>query len=111
MYKAKGGYIVHNTHKPFKTGHTHVKDFDTAVMLIRLSLHRKLPVHLSKYLWISLERISDGDKDYCRQLRHIIHEFNYQGRTNNEQDRVCKNNCKKRRNFGERGKNGGRYGH
>lgn len=35
VYTAKGGYIIHNTKKPFENGHTHIERYDTCMMLIK----------------------------------------------------------------------------
>jgi hypothetical protein len=61
------GYIIHNTHKPFDNGHTHLNNYDTARYLIKLAYHHIVPKHLSVYLIDSLIRISN-DEDYIRKL-------------------------------------------
>jgi len=50
IYKVGNGYIVHNTNKPFKTGHTHISNYNTAKTILNLSFHRSIPHHLNKYL-------------------------------------------------------------
>lgn len=58
------GYIVHNTHKDFENGHTHINNYNTAKYIAYLALYKKLPKndHLSIYLIDSVIRISDDSK-------------------------------------------------
>ena len=58
IYSAKGGYVIHNTLKEFNEGHTHVTNFKTAKYLTHLAIRKEIPKHLSKYLALSLIRIS-----------------------------------------------------
>ena len=64
------GYIIHNTHKPFENGHTHLNNYDTAKYIIKLAYHHSVPNHLSIYLIDSLIRISN-DEYYIRQLNNL----------------------------------------
>lgn len=64
-------YIVHNTKKQFKYGHTHVSNYNTAKMIIHLSLNKIIPTHLNKYLIESVIRIS-VDKTYINQLKEML---------------------------------------
>ena len=65
-----GEYIIHNMHKPFASGHTHIKEFSTAKYLINLAHHRSLPNRNLKYFIESLMRISDDEK-YIRKLQEL----------------------------------------
>lgn len=69
---SNGSYIVHNTHKDFSNGHTHLKNYDTAKYIIYLALYKRLPKknHLSKYLVDSVIRISD-DKVYIQKMKQF----------------------------------------
>nr|DAH50412.1 MAG TPA: hypothetical protein [Caudoviricetes sp.] len=71
IYKAVGGYVVHNSNKPFEKGHTHIERFDTAKYLIHLSVKKIVPKHLSKYLIVSLIRIAE-DKKYKNELYKLL---------------------------------------
>lgn len=62
-----GCYIIHNTKKPFEKGHTHIREFNTAVYLINLALHKSLPNRNLKYFIESLIRIST-DQEYINKL-------------------------------------------
>lgn len=73
IYETLGGYIVHNSDKPFDYGHTHIKRFDTAKYLVHLSLHKIVPKRLSDYLMISLVRLSD-DFEYTNKLVSKLQE-------------------------------------
>ena len=65
-----GDYIIHNIHKPFATGHTHIKEFSTAEYLINLAHHRSLPNRNLRYFIDSLIRISDDEK-YVNKLMDL----------------------------------------
>lgn len=66
----KGGYIIHNTRKPFEIGHTHLNNYNTAKYITHLALYKKIPKnnHLSIYLIDSLIRISD-DVKYINKMK------------------------------------------
>jgi len=68
---AEGEYIVHNSHKSFESGHTHVRNFSTAKYLTKLAVHSIVPKHLSKYLLVSLIRIST-DSEYKGKLYAML---------------------------------------
>ncbi len=59
-------YIVINTNKVFKEGHTHVKSIGVARMLIDLCLEKRLPKN--PYFVGNLVRIAT-DKEYIKQLQ------------------------------------------
>lgn len=63
IYKTLEGYIVHNSHKPFEQGHTHILNFNTAKYIVYLSVHKVIPKRLNNYLLVSLIRISE-DSNY-----------------------------------------------
>lgn len=68
IYSADHEYIVHNTHKEFSKGHTHIKNFQTAKYLVKMSLAKKIPYHASIYVYDSLIRLAE-DQTYIQQLR------------------------------------------
>lgn len=47
--------------KNFVDGHTHLDSFKQCKLIIQLSLERRIPKHLSKYLLISLYRVNEGE--------------------------------------------------
>lgn len=65
-----GAYVIHNIRKPFASGHTHIREFNTARYLINLAFHRSLPNRNLKYFIESLIRISDDDK-YIEKLYEL----------------------------------------
>jgi hypothetical protein len=67
IYKAGGDYIIHNTHKKFKEGHTHVKRYDICMVMIKLIEKKQIPKSKSKYFIESLIRISD-DRNYIDKI-------------------------------------------
>lgn len=68
VYKVGDGYIVHNKHKDFKYGHTHVKKYDTCMIMIKLVKKRQMPKSHSRYFIESLLRISN-DRKYIREIK------------------------------------------
>lgn len=71
---AKNQFIVHNTNKPFKNGHTHINNYHAAKMIIDLSINKTTPCHLSKYLLQSIIRIST-DTSYIKQIENILNNY------------------------------------
>lgn len=59
-------YLVINTNKIFKKGHTHVKKINTAKMLINLAIFKEIPKN--PYFIQNLIRISD-DENYIKKLK------------------------------------------
>ncbi|WP_175412880.1 hypothetical protein [Clostridium sp. AWRP] len=59
-------YLVINTNKIFKEGHTHVKSIGVARMLIDLSINRQLPKN--PYFVGNLVRIA-SNKEYINKLQ------------------------------------------
>ena len=71
VYAVSNGFVVLNARKPFKFGHTHIAKFSTAKYITKLAYSRIVPKHLSRYLIISLIRISDN-KEYRDKLREVL---------------------------------------
>ena len=67
IQEVSDGYIVWNMEKDFQDGHTHITDLDTAKRLISLSVHKEVPRRLSRYLRLSLIRLS-SDSDYTARI-------------------------------------------
>ena len=63
-------FIVHNTKKEFKQGHTHVNSYKTAEYLALLAVHKSIPKkhRLPNYLRDSLIRISE-DEEYIEEIK------------------------------------------
>jgi hypothetical protein len=70
IYHTKDGYILHNTSMD-GFAHTHLKNYQTAVCLAELSIHKRIPHHLNRYLIISLLRVND-DEEYCKKIRDLL---------------------------------------
>jgi hypothetical protein len=72
FYKGKRQeFMVINTKKPFKKGHTHLKSFDMAKYLIFLVRAEKINSGLKPYLLTSLTRLSDNE-DYITKVNEIL---------------------------------------
>ena len=68
LYSNQEAYIIHNTHKGFQKGHTHINNYNTAKFLINLALYKTVPdKNMSKYLYQSLIRIS-SDQTYINKI-------------------------------------------
>lgn len=65
------GYIVHNTEKSFMDGHSHINNFNTAKYIVKLCKNKRIPYHLSKYLLISLYRVSN-DNEYREKINILL---------------------------------------
>lgn len=76
----KNNYIVHNSHKPFQEGHTHIHKFSTAKYLTKLAIHKLIPDHLSEYLLVSLIRLSKDTK-YIEAVKKVLAEQHSGGNT------------------------------
>ena len=71
IYSGNDGFIVHNTHKEFSQGHTHITNFNTAKYLIDMSLQKQIPYRTSAYLIESLIRLSN-DRQYTERLKQEL---------------------------------------
>lgn len=70
IYASESGYIVQNIlMKDF--AHTHLDNLKTAKLIVNLSLHKRVPRHLSDYLLISLVRVNNDEK-YVRQINETL---------------------------------------
>lgn len=62
VLKVSNGFIAVNTNKDFEKGHTHLKSFEMAKVLIDCSIKKKFPRTRNPYLLSGLVRISDDEK-------------------------------------------------
>ena len=74
ILKKKKGFIIVNTNKDFKKGHTHIKNYNMAKTIINLVKNKKIPKSKNKYIINSLIRLSN-DKDYIKKLKEIENEI------------------------------------
>ena len=65
------GFIVHNTKKSFKEGHTHLQSLDTAKVVINNAIGKKIPKSHNEYIITSHIRISN-DKKYIEKLEQLL---------------------------------------
>ena len=70
IYKFGNEYILHNIHKEFSQGHTHVQKYDICMVMIKLIKRKQLPKSRSKYFIESLIRVSD-DRKYIRKILNL----------------------------------------
>lgn len=71
IYKVSDGYIVHNTNKEFRIGHTHVRSFSKAKSIVDLCVRKKLPNTLRKWEIESLMRVTNNNT-YRNKLRDML---------------------------------------
>ena len=74
IYKAKDGYIIHNTNLPFKGHHTHIRSFHKAKSLVDLCIRKKLPDTPRAWEIQSLLRISNN-QTYKNKLLMLLQEL------------------------------------
>lgn len=73
IYKAGYGYIVHNTNKEFKYGHTHCKNFYKAKRLIDLAIKKEIPKKANKWEIQSLIRITNNNTYKNKLINKLEH--------------------------------------
>ena len=65
-------YIIYNTKKEFKSGHTHIRNYGTAKYILNLAFHKSIPKkHINNYLLNSIIRIS-LDASYISKIRELM---------------------------------------
>lgn len=69
--KNRVGYILYNTKKTFKNGHTHVKGYSMAKTIIDNCIKKRTPKTSNIYLLTSHIRISDDEK-YIQKIEELI---------------------------------------
>lgn len=67
---ARNGFVIYNTNKKFKDGHTHIKSFKMAKTLIDCAIHLQTPKTRNPYLLHSLVRISE-DESYKAMIQEL----------------------------------------
>ena len=71
ILRVKRGYIVDNTKKNFKNGHTHIQSFDMAKTIIDNNIRKKRPKTNSIYLIESHIRVTNDSK-YKKMLEELL---------------------------------------
>ena len=70
IYRCSDGFVVHNTNKDFKIGHTHVSNFYKAKILVIMAIKREIDDKLSKRDIESLIRLTN-DNRYRNKLLEL----------------------------------------
>ena len=71
ILRVKRGYIVYNTKKNFKNGHTHIQSFDMAKTIIDNNIRKKRPKTNSIYPIESHIRVTNDSK-YKKMLEELL---------------------------------------
>ena len=71
ILRVKRGYIVYNTKKNFKNGHTHIQSFDMAKTIIDNNIRKKRPKTNIIYLIESHIRVTNDSK-YKKMLEELL---------------------------------------
>lgn len=71
IYRIENDFIVYNTNKTFKQGHTHLKSFNSAQYVIDLVLYKDIPHDLDIYRLRSLVRLAE-DEEYIVKVQELI---------------------------------------
>lgn len=77
----KGRYIVYNTLKPFKDGHTHLRSYRMAKGIIDYCIEKRIPNVTNNYLLVSAIRVTE-DKEYRDRVKAVLERR--QNRSNNK---------------------------
>jgi hypothetical protein len=72
-------FMIVNTKKEFKKGHTHLKSFKMAKYLIGLAKTKQINCGLRPYFLTSLTRISE-DREYIAQVNEVLAEKRRKGK-------------------------------
>lgn len=70
IIRAGKEYIVVNSNKEFSNGHTHLRNYKSAVACIDFVLKCKIPKRCDFYYLTSLQRISD-DAEYIEKIEML----------------------------------------
>lgn len=70
MYHCDDGFIIQNS-KMKDFAHSHLQSYKACLLLIDLSIKKKYPYNLSKYLIVSLIRINSDEK-YLQKLNEVL---------------------------------------
>ena len=90
ILRVKRGYIVYNTKKNFKNGHTHIQSFDMAKTIIDNNIRKKRPKTNSIYLIESHIRVTNDSK-YKKMLEELLASKEDRTKDNKYHNR---NNCR-----------------
>ena len=71
IFSVHNGYIVYNTEKDFKEGHTHLRNFKSAKSAIYFVGNKRAPHKTSIYYLTSLVRIAN-DVHYKSKVQDLI---------------------------------------
>lgn len=72
-------YIVYNTNKPFKRGHSHLKSKRRAKEVINNSIRKSFPLHWSNYFIHTMIRLTT-DSNYKERLEKLRETRKRKGR-------------------------------
>lgn len=70
IYHADDCYILHNTEMD-GFAHTHLHSIQQCKLLIQLSIEKRVPHDLSRYLLISLTRVNN-DEIYLKKINDLL---------------------------------------
>lgn len=70
IFRSDDGYIVQNTLME-GFSHSHIKNLKSARWICELSLSKRLPHDMPRYLIVSLLRIND-DEIYCQKIKDLL---------------------------------------
>lgn len=71
IYKARDGFILHNTKMEFNSGHTHIQKFKTCMVIIKLIVKKQIPKSHSKHFLNSILRVC-SDNIYSTVIKNIL---------------------------------------
>lgn len=74
IIKINTGFILYNTNKSFRNGHTHLMSFNACISIIKLIERREIPKSRSKYFLKSILRVSE-DLEYNEKVDDLIIDY------------------------------------
>lgn len=81
VVKAKNCFIVINTNKNFKNGHSHLKSLWACKKVIYCAKYRTVNGDMNRYMLTSIIRISEDD-EYISKIEDLITVRNRKGKKN-----------------------------
>lgn len=74
IFRNHDGFVVYNTKKTFRNGHTHLHKFNSCISAIKCTERKQIPKNKSKHFLNSILRINN-DKEYELKIKDLLIDF------------------------------------
>lgn len=74
IFRNHDGFVVYNTKKTFRNGHTHLHNFNSCISAIKCVERKQIPKNQSKHFLNSILRINN-DKEYELRIKDLMINF------------------------------------